>query len=213
LPTAVIGNVAGETEDEFVQLTAKMGGAGLAGVELNLSCPNVTGGIDFATDPGVTRRIVRRCRDACPVPLIAKLTPNVTDVVSIAKAAADGGADAVSVANTLLGLAVDWKRRRPVLGNGTGGLSGPAVKPVILRMVWQVAKAKVCPIMAVGGIATIDDVMEFLVAGASAVQIGTATFYDPAACIRITDALPGALQQIGCESAREAVGAMLAQRH
>ena len=208
LPTAVIGNVAGETEDEFVQLTVKMGAAGLAGVELNLSCPNVTGGIDFATDPVVTRRIVRRCRDICPVPLIAKLTPNVTDVVSIAKAAADGGADAVSVANTLLGLAVDWKRRRPVLGNGTGGLSGPAVKPVILRMVWQVAKAKVCPIMAVGGIATIDDVMEFLVAGASAVQIGTATFYDPTACIRITDAMPGALQQIGCESVREAVGMM-----
>jgi dihydroorotate dehydrogenase (NAD+) catalytic subunit len=200
--------VAGETEDEFVELATRMGAAGLAGVELNLSCPNVTGGIDFATDPTVTKRIVRRCRDVCPVPLIAKLTPNVTDIVSIAKAAADGGADAVSIANTLMGLAVDWKRRRPVLGNGTGGLSGPAIKPVVLRMVWQVAKAKVCPIIGVGGIATIDDVMEFLVAGASAVQIGTATFYDPTASIRITDALPAALKQLGCESVREAVGAM-----
>lgn len=208
LPTAVIGNVAGETEDEFVELASRIGAAGLAGVELNLSCPNVTGGIDFATDPAVTRRIVRRSREVCPVPLIAKLTPNVTDIVSVAKAAADGGADAVSVANTLLGLAVDWKRKRPVLGNGTGGLSGPAIKPVILRMVWQIAKAKVLPIVAVGGIGTIDDVMEFLVAGASAVQVGTATFYDPTASIRITDALPGALKQIGFGSVREAVGAM-----
>jgi dihydroorotate dehydrogenase (NAD+) catalytic subunit len=208
LPTAVIGNVAGENEDEFVELAAKMGQSGLAGVELNLSCPNVSGGIDFATDPAITHRIVRRCRDACSVPLIAKLTPNVTDVVPIAKAAADGGADAVSLINTLLGLAVDWKRQRPVLGNVTGGLSGPAINPVALRIVWEVAKAKVLPIMAVGGIATIDDVMEFLVAGASAVQIGTATFYDPQACIRITDALPDALRQIGRESVREVVGAM-----
>jgi dihydroorotate dehydrogenase (NAD+) catalytic subunit len=204
----VIGNVAGEDEDEFVELTAKMASSGLAGVELNLSCPNVSGGIDFATDPAVTRRIVRRCREVCPLPLIAKLTPNVTDIASIAKAAADGGAHAVSIANTLLGLAVDWKQKQSVLGNGTGGLSGPAIKPVILRMVWQVARAKVCPIMAVGGIATVDDVMEFLVAGASAVQIGTATFYDPIACIRITDQLPAALNQIGCEKVREAIGAM-----
>ena len=209
LPTAAIGNVAGETEDEFVELATKMGRAGgLAGVELNLSCPNVTGGIDFATDPAVTKRIVRRCRDACPLPIIAKLTPNVTDVVAIAKAAADGGADAVSLVNTLLGMAVDWRRKRPVLGNATGGLSGPAIKPVVLRIVWQVARAKVLPIMAVGGIATIDDVMEFLVAGASAVQIGTANFYDPTASVRIVDALPAALRELGCDSVREAVGVM-----
>jgi len=209
LPTAIIGNVAGESEDEFVELTTKMARApGLAGVELNLSCPNVAGGVDFAIDPVVTHRIVRRCREACRLPLIAKLTPNVTDLVPIARAAADGGADAVSLANTLLGLAVDWRRKRPVLGNGTGGLSGPAIKPVILRMVWQVARAKILPIMAVGGIANIDDVMEFLVAGASAVQIGTANFYDPTASVRIVDALPGALMQIGCTSVHEAIGAM-----
>jgi dihydroorotate dehydrogenase (NAD+) catalytic subunit len=205
LPTAVIGNVAGENEDEFVELSAKMGSAGLAGVELNLSCPNVSGGIDFATDPIVTRRIVKRCREVCPVPLIAKLTPNVTDVVSIAKAAADGGADAVSLVNTLLGLAVDWKRKRPLLGNITGGLSGPAIKPVVLRIVWQVAKAKVVPIIAVGGIANIDDVMEMIVAGASAVQIGTANFYDPTVSQRIVAELPEALKSIGCSSVQEAI--------
>lgn len=209
LPTAVIGNVAGETEDEFVELAARIaGGGGLAGVELNLSCPNVSGGIDFATDPTVTRRIVRRCRDACPLPLIAKLTPNVTDVVAIAKAAADGGADAVSLVNTLLGMAIDWRRRRPVLGNATGGLSGPAIKPVVLRIVWQVARAKVLPIMAVGGIASIDDVMEFIVAGASAVQIGTANFYDPTVSTRIVRELPAALKQIGCDAVSQAIGSM-----
>ena len=132
----------------------------------------------------------------------------MTDVVTIAKAAAAGGADAVSVANTLLGLAIDWRRRRPVLGNGTGGLSGPAIKPVILRMVFQVAKAKVLPIIAVGGIATLDDVMEFVVAGASAVQIGTANFYDPTASVRIADGLPEALAQLGCSTFRAAVGTM-----
>jgi len=209
LPTPVIGNVAGETEDEFVELTAKMGKAGgLAGIELNLSCPNVSGGIDFATDPAVTQRIVRRCRDACQLPLIAKLTPNVTDVVPIAKAAADGGADAVALVNTLLGMAIDWRQKRPVLGNATGGLSGPAIKPVVLRIVWQVARAKVLPIMAVGGIGTVDDVMEFLVAGASAVQIGTANFYDPTASTRIVEQLPVALKQIGFDSVREVIGVM-----
>jgi len=209
LPTAIIGNVAGEDEDEFIELVEKMGQAkGIAAIELNLSCPNVSGGIDFATNAEVTRRIVTRCRDVCPIPLIAKLTPNVTDVVSIAKAAADGGADAVSLVNTLLGMAVDWKKKRPVLGNGTGGLSGPAIKPVVLRIVWQVARAKVLPIVAVGGIATIDDVMEMLVAGASAVQIGTANFYDPTVSTRIVGELPAALKVLGCASVREAIGAM-----
>jgi len=207
LPTGVIGNIAGETEDEFVELAARISAnGGVAGVELNLSCPNVSGGIDFATDPAVTRRIVRRCRDACPIPIIAKLTPNVTDVVAIAKAAADGGADAVSLVNTFMGMAIDWRRRQPVLGNATGGLSGPAIKPIVLRIVWQVARAKVIPIMAVGGIATIDDAMEFLVAGASAVQIGTANFYDPTASVRIADQLPQALTEIGCDSIREVIG-------
>src|SRR5919204_5390689 len=138
LPTAVIANIAGKTADEFVAMAAKVAPhtAGLAGLELNLSCPNVSGGIDFATDPAVTRRIVRDCRDACPLPVIAKLTPNVTDVVPVARAAAEAGADAVSLVNTYVGMAVNWRRRRSVLGNVTGGLSGPAIKPLALRLGW-----------------------------------------------------------------------------
>lgn len=196
LPTAIIGNIAGKTEDEFVQMAGRVhdAGQGLSALELNLSCPNVSGGLDFATDPDVTRRIVRRCRDACPdLPLIAKLTPNVTDVTVMAKAAADGGADAVSAVNTFVGMAIDWRKRKPILGNVSGGLSGPAIKPLALRAVWRIAKAVPIPIVGVGGIATIDDAMEFIVAGASAVQIGTANFYDPTASVRIVDALPAAL--------------------
>lgn len=213
LPTAVVGNIAGKTEDEFVAMAKRVreAGAGLAALELNLSCPNVSGGLDFATDPDVTRRIVRRCRDACPdLPLIAKLTPNVTDITLIARAAADGGADAVSAVNTFVGMAIDWRRRKPILGNVTGGLSGPAIKPLALRCVWRVARLKAVPVVAVGGIATLDDVMEFLVAGASAVQIGTANFYDPTASVRIADALPGALKLLGAEQVADVVGTLQA---
>lgn len=209
LPTAVIANIAGKTEDEFVEMAGRLGREpGLAALELNLSCPNVTGGVDFATDPEVTRRVVRRAREACPLPLIAKLTPNVTDIVPVARAAADGGADAVSLINTLVGMAVDWRRRRPVLGNVTGGMSGPAVKPVALRMVWQVARHVGVPVVGIGGIATIDDVMEFLVAGATAVQLGTVNFYDPTASVRLADALPAALAEAGAATVREVVGTL-----
>jgi dihydroorotate dehydrogenase (NAD+) catalytic subunit len=209
LPTAVIANVAGKDEDEFVELAARVGReTGLAGLELNLSCPNVSGGVDFATDPEVTRRVVRRARDVCPLPLLAKLTPNVTDITGIAKAALDGGADAVSLVNTFVGMAVDWRRRRAVLGNRTGGLSGPAIKPLALRLVWQVAQKVPVPIVGVGGIATIDDVLEFLVAGASAVQLGTVNFYDPTASVRIVGQLPAALGQLGAASVRDAVGTL-----
>ncbi|HYH64838.1 MAG TPA: dihydroorotate dehydrogenase [Urbifossiella sp.] len=213
LPTAVIGNIAGKTEDEFVAMAAKVHarGAGLAGLELNLSCPNVSGGTDFAVDAELTRRIVRRCRDACPdLPLLAKLTPNVTDITLIAKAAADGGADAVTAVNTFVGMAVDWKRRKPILANVTGGLSGPAIKPLALRAVWRVAKLGAIPVVAVGGIATIDDVMEFLVAGASAVQVGTANFYDPGASARLADALPAALAELGADRVADVVGTLRA---
>jgi dihydroorotate dehydrogenase (NAD+) catalytic subunit len=211
LPTAVIGNIAGKTEDEFVQMAARVhaAGAGLAGLELNLSCPNVSGGLDFATDPEVTKRIVRRCRDVCPdLPLIAKLTPNVTDVQRIAAAAADGGADALSAVNTFVGMAVDWRRRRPVLGNVTGGLSGPAIKPLALRAVWRIAQLRAAPVIGVGGIATLDDVMEFMVVGASAVQIGTANFYDPTASVRIADALPGAVAALGADRVADVIGTL-----
>jgi dihydroorotate dehydrogenase (NAD+) catalytic subunit len=157
----------------------------------------------------LTQRIVRRCRDACPdLPLIAKLTPNVTDITLIAKAAAVGGADAVSAVNTFVGMAIDWKKRKPILGNVTGGLSGPAIKPLALRAVWRIAQLKAVPVIAVGGIATTDDVMEFLVAGASAVQIGTANFYDPTASVRIVDELPAALAALNTNSVREVVGTL-----
>jgi dihydroorotate dehydrogenase (NAD+) catalytic subunit len=209
LPTAVIGNIAGKTEDEFVEMAARLDAAtGLAGVELNLSCPNVSGGLDFATNAEVTRRIVQRVRKVCPLPILAKLTPNVTDVVPIAQAAADGGADAVSLVNTFVGMAVDWKKRRPILGNVTGGLSGPAIKPLALRVVWQVATKVRIPVIGIGGIGTVDDVMEFLVAGASAVQIGTANFYDPTASMRILDGLPAALEHLGAKSVSEVVGTL-----
>ena len=207
LPTAIIPNVAGENEAEFIDMARMLAPEpGIAAMELNLSCPNVAGGTDFATHPETTRRIIRGVRAVCSQPIIAKLTPNVTDVVAIARAAADGGADAVSLVNTFAGMAIDWKRKRPVLGNSTGGLSGPAIKPLVLRIVWQVAKAKILPIIAVGGIATLADAMEFIVGGASAVQVGTANFYDPTASVKIVEELPGALRHLGVASIREAIG-------
>jgi dihydroorotate dehydrogenase (NAD+) catalytic subunit len=209
LPTAIIANIAGESEDQFVELAEKIGReTGLAGLELNLSCPNVAGGLDFATDPRLTGRIVQRVRQVCPLPIIAKLTPNVTDVVVIARAAAEAGADAVSLVNTFVGLAVDWRKQRPILGNVTGGLSGPAIKPLALCMVWQVAKQVRIPVIGIGGIATIDDVMEFLVAGASAVQLGTVNFYDPTASMKIVEQLPEALAQLGARKISEVVGTL-----
>ena len=209
LPTAIIANIAGKNEGEFIEMAAQIGReAGLAGLELNLSCPNVAGGVDFATDAAVTRRVVERVRQVCPLPLIAKLTPNVTNIVPIAQAAADGGADAVALVNTFVGMAIDWRRRRPILGNITGGLSGPAIKPLALRLVWQTAQKVKVPIIGVGGIATLDDVMEFLLAGATAVQLGTVNFYDPTASVRVAKGLPEALAQLGAASVREVVGTL-----
>lgn len=209
LPTAIIANIAGETEEDFVEMAALIGRqSGLAALELNLSCPNVAGGLDFATDPALTRQIVSRVRAVCPLPLLAKLTPNVTNVVAIARAAEEGGADAVTLVNTFVGMAIDWRRQRPILANVTGGLSGPAIKPLALRAVWQVARHCRIPILGVGGIATVDDVMEFLVAGASAVQLGTVNFYDPTASVRVAELLPTSLVKLGVDSVRAAVGTL-----
>ncbi|HWG46017.1 MAG TPA: dihydroorotate dehydrogenase [Gemmataceae bacterium] len=209
LPTAVVANIAGENEEDFIEMAAMLGGEkDLAGVELNLSCPNVAGGIDFAIDPELTRRVVQRVRAVCPLPIVAKLTPNVTNIVPIARAAAEAGADALSLVNTFVGLAIDWRRRKPILGNVTGGLSGPAIKPLALRIVWQVARQVNVPIIGIGGIATMDDVMEFLVAGASAVQLGTVNFYDPTASMRVVGQLPEALAQLGAGNVREVVGTL-----
>jgi dihydroorotate dehydrogenase (NAD+) catalytic subunit len=212
--TAVIANIAGEDEDQFVQMAAALGEEeGLGAIELNISCPNVSHGLDLGVDPAIVERLVSRVRDACPLPIIAKLTPNVTDIVAVARGAAEGGADAVSLVNTFLGMAVDWRRRRPILANDVGGLSGPAIKPLALRMVWQVARAlPELPILGIGGIATADDAMEFLVAGASAVQVGTATFYDPTASGRLLDDLPRLLVEAGASSVREVIGSLRPNR-
>lgn len=209
LPTAIIANIAGKTEGEFVEMAEQIGREqGLAALELNLSCPNVAGGVDFATDPAITRRVVKDVRSVCPLPIIAKLTPNVTDIVPIARAAAEGGADAVSLVNTFIGMAIDWRKQKPILGNITGGLSGPAIKPLALRLVWQVARLVKIPVIGIGGISTIDDVMEFLIAGASAAQIGTASFYDPTVSQRIVEQLPDALKQLGAESVPQVIGSL-----
>jgi dihydroorotate dehydrogenase (NAD+) catalytic subunit len=209
IPTAIIANIAGRTYEEFVELADALGHQqGLAAIELNISCPNVSGGVDFGINPDSTAKVVRGVRNACDLPILAKLTPNVTDVVPIAQAATENGADAVSLVNTFLGLAVNWRTRKPVLGGGTGGLSGPAIKPLALRIVWQVAKAVSVPIVGVGGIANMNDVLEFMVCGASAVQIGTANFYDPTAAARLVRELPDALSNAGVSSMPELVGAI-----
>jgi dihydroorotate dehydrogenase (NAD+) catalytic subunit len=175
LGSPIIVSIAGRTEDEFIEMAAQVGAArGAAAVELNISCPNVSGGVDFGTNPASCERVVAGCRAACPLPVIAKLTPNVTSIAEIARGAEAGGADAISLINTCLGMAVDWRRRRPMLGNVLGGLSGPAIKPIALRCVFQAAQAVKTPLIGIGGIATVNDVMEFLVAGASAVQAALA---------------------------------------
>lgn len=209
LPTAVVVSIAGRTHDEFVTMARQLDGReGVAAIELNISCPNVAHGVDFGADAGMCHRLVSDVRKACSLPILAKLTPNVTRITDIAKAAADGGADAISLINTVLGMAIDWRKRRPMLGNVVGGLSGPAIKPIALRCVYQVAQAVKTPLVGIGGIATIDDVMEFLVAGASAVQIGTANYYDPIVTVKLVDALPAALAISGVASVREIVGTL-----
>jgi dihydroorotate dehydrogenase (NAD+) catalytic subunit len=209
LGTAIIVSIAGKSHEEFVELAERLDGlAGIAALELNVSCPNVSGGVDFGTSPAICRQVVAGVRKACSLPILVKLTPNVTDVTVIARAAEDGGADALSLINTCLGMAVDWRRRRPRLGNVLGGLSGPAIKPIALRIVYQVYRAVKIPLVGIGGIAGIDDCMEFLVAGASAVQVGTANFYRPTAALEILDALPEALQSLGAAGVGDVVGTL-----
>lgn len=206
LGTAIIANIAGRSVEEYRQMAARLQKhPGIAGLELNISCPNVSGGVDFGTNPESTEQVVRAVREACDFPVIAKLTPNITNIIPIAQAAKDGGADAVSLINTLQGMAVDWRNRKPILGNILGGLSGPAIKPVALRIVHQVATAVDIPIIGVGGIASIDDVMEFLVTGASAIQIGTASFYNPGLSGTLSQQLSEILKEQNCDSVQQVV--------
>lgn len=207
LDTAIVVSIAGKSCEEFVQLARQIDEAGGAtALELNVSCPNVSGGVDFGTDPELCRQVVSGVRAACKLPILAKLTPNVTRIADIARAAEEGGADAVCCINTLLGMAIDWRKKKPLLGNKLGGLSGPAIKPVALRCVYQVAQAVNIPIVGIGGIATIDDVMEFLAAGASSVQVGTANYYDPGVSQRLVEALPAALSELGARCVSDVVG-------
>lgn len=201
-------NIAGKTDKEFPDMVAKaVKTKGISAIELNLSCPNVSGGVDFASDPAACRRVVSACRnEAGDVPLVSKLSPNVTSIVDIAQAATEGGTDAVSLVNTFLGIAIDWRRKKPILGNATGGLSGPAIKPLALRCVWQVARAVKVPIIGIGGITTLDDCMEYFVAGASAVQLGTVNFFDPTAVLRILEGLPEAIRTLGATRHRDIIG-------
>lgn len=181
--TPVIVNLFGNTLEEYGDLAFRLDRVTeVAGVEVNISCPNVKhGGIVFGTDPKAAYEVVKLVRESTIKPVIVKLSPNVTDIVAMANACADAGADALSLINTLTGMAVDLQKRRPILANITGGLSGPAIKPVALRMVWQVAKAVKIPIIGIGGIMSASDALEFMLVGATAVQIGTANFLDPSA--------------------------------
>ena len=209
LGTSIVVNIAAKTNDDFRRMASRLNEvSGVAAIELNISCPNVSGGVDFGTDPSLAAEVVAAVRESCNIPVIAKLTPNVTSVVPIAKAVADAGADAVSLINTFQGMAVDWKRRRPVLGNVLGGLSGPAIKPLALRIVWQVSQQVKIPIIGIGGIQSIDDVMEFLLVGATAVQIGTANFYNPGLANQIIRELPDALATLKADSVKDVVGTL-----
>jgi len=208
--TPVIVNLYGNTLEEYGEVASRLDSLpGVAGIEVNISCPNVKqGGIVFGTDPLAAQQVVRLVKRSTSKPVIVKLSPNVTDVVLMAKACADAGADALSLINTLTGMAIDLDRRRPVLANVTGGLSGPAIKPVALRMVWQVAKSVQLPIIGIGGIMTARDALEFILAGATAVQVGTASFLDPSAAQTIAQGMEQYLADHGIDSIASLIGAL-----
>jgi dihydroorotate dehydrogenase (NAD+) catalytic subunit len=209
LGTPLIVSIAGKDHDQFARLAGRLGRLeGISALELNVSCPNVSGGVDYGSDAELCRKVVAQCRSACSLPLLTKLSPNVTQIAEIAQAAQAGGTDAVSLINTCLGMAIDWRHRRSRLGTAMGGLSGPAIKPIALRAVYQAARAVEIPVVGIGGIASIDDVMEFLLAGATAVQIGTANFYDPVASLRILDTLPSAVASLGMTRVADVVGTL-----
>ena len=204
-----IVNVSGHSFDEYVQVIEALEDAPVDAYEVNISCPNVdAGGMTLGTHVPSVEKVVSLCREATSRPLIVKLTPNVTDITEIARAAEASGADAISLINTLLGMAIDVKRRRPVLARVVGGFSGPAVKPVALRMVWQCSKAVSVPILGMGGVTTGTDAVEFMLAGATAVAVGTANFMNPKATVDVIDGIIDYCEEQGVNDVNDLIGAL-----
>jgi len=210
LGVPIIVSISGEDVSEYVELAAKLSHVeGVAGLEVNISCPNVPrGGMLFGSDPQMTCELVKTVRGATDLPLIAKLSPNVTSIVEIAFAAEEAGADALSLINTLLGMAIDIHTRQPRLANITGGLSGPAIRPVALRMVWQVAEAVDIPVIGMGGIMTAQDALEFIIAGARAVAVGTANFINPLATVEIISGIRNFMIRTNIRDMDDLVGSL-----
>jgi dihydroorotate dehydrogenase (NAD+) catalytic subunit len=208
IDTNMIVNVSGSSPDDYAECAARIDALEkIPAIELNISCPNVKhGGMAFGTTPEGAASVVRAVRERYHKTLIVKLSPNVTNIADIARVCEAEGADSVSLINTLMGMAIDVEKRRPVLSIGTGGLSGPAVKPVALRMVWQVAHAVKIPVIGLGGISTATDAIEFFMAGATAIEIGTANFLDPAVTVKVRDGINSWLDAHGCASVQEIIG-------
>ena len=209
----VIANVGGHSEEEYVQTAAAFNDCDkVFAVELNISCPNVKGGgMAFGTDANVAKKLVYSVKKHLKKPLIVKLSPNVTSIADMARAVCDGGADALSLINTLVGMRIDLRTRRPVISVRTGGFSGPAVFPVAVRMVNEVARAVDVPVMGIGGVCSARDVIEMMMAGATAVQVGAANLVDPYACKRIVEELPDVMEELGINSLKEIVGVVNAE--
>ena len=211
LTTPIIANIYGETMEAYAELAGRLDDVeAVAGIEVNISCPNVeAGGMAFGVDPLSAGLVVERVRKRTSRPVMVKLSPNVTDIITMARAVVDAGADAVSLINTITGMEIDVETRRPKLANVTGGLSGPAIRPVALRMVWQVARVIDVPVIGIGGIMTAEDALAFLIAGATAVQVGTANFVDPTATMTIIDGIETYLEEKNISDVNELIGSLI----
>ena len=210
LSTPILVNIYGKTVDEYAEMAHRIEDIeGIAGIEVNISCPNVSaGGIAFGVDPGAAHDLVKVVRGNTTRPLVVKLSPNVTDIAEIALCVEDAGADAVSLINTITGMAIDIETRRPKLANITGGLSGPAIKPIAVRMVWQVADRVSIPVIGIGGIMGPEDAMEFLIAGATAIQVGTANFVNPHVTMDIVEGMTAYMRKMNIADIREIIGSL-----
>jgi len=210
LGVPVIVNVAGYSVDDYVSVVSEFAGiASVVAYELNISCPNVKGGMLFGCDPGLAADVTRAVKQETDLPVIVKLTPNAPDVVAVARAVEEAGADGLTAINTVLGMRIDTQKRRPVLGTGSGGLSGPAIRPIAVHITYQVAQAVSIPIIGAGGVTSAEDALEFLMAGASAVQVGTATFADPLAPLKVIEGLAAYVRTHGLSSIRDVIGVAL----